>query len=205
MNTNSFSIHFCIPTSNYSVDAIASVYSYCDWHENIQYFGLPPGEEHYWLLSEIARQLPKGSRVLDVGTYLGFSAVAFSSNPNINIITVDIVDEIGFQTPKQRPNITFLIEDDILSKLHEYVDCPVIMLDTNHEGEFEREFIAKLESLEYKGIVICDDIYLNDAMKEFWQSVQQEKVDVSRVGHWTGTGIIIFDNETVNVSLKEEV
>lgn len=194
-----------ISTKDYRVEAIASVYSFCDWHENIQYFGLPPGEEHYWLLSEIARQLPKGSRVLDVGTYLGFSAVAFSSNPHIKVITVDIVDEIGFNVPKQKENITFLIEDNILDKLYEYLDCPIIMLDTNHEGQFEKDFIAKLEELQYKGIVLCDDIYLNDAMKDFWINVKQEKLDFTRVGHWTGTGIILFDSNTVNISLNEEI
>jgi len=197
-------MNFLIPTKDYSVSAIGSVYSFCDWHDNIQYFGLPPGEEHYWLLSEIARQLPKGTRVLDVGTYLGFSAVAFASNPNIQVITVDIVDEIGFNVTKQRENITFLIEDNILDKLHEYLDCPVIMLDTNHEGQFEKDFIAKLAQLQYRGIVICDDIFLNDAMKDFWESVVQEKQDISIVGHWTGTGVIYFDKKHVNLTIQDK-
>jgi hypothetical protein len=29
-------------------------------------------------------------------------------------------------------------------------------------------------------------------MKEFWNSIKQEKYDVTDKGHWSGTGIVFF-------------
>jgi hypothetical protein len=37
-----------------------------------------------------------------------------------------------------------------------------IFLDTYHDGGFEREFILALLKNNYKGMVLCDDIYLNN-------------------------------------------
>ena len=40
--------------------------------------------------------------------------------------------------------------------------------------------------------MLLDDIDLNQPMKEFWGIINEEKYDVSHVGHWSGTGIVIF-------------
>jgi hypothetical protein len=37
-----------------------------------------------------------------------------------------------------------------------------------------------------------DDIYLNAEMTNFWNGLQNEKYDLTKVGHWSGTGIAIF-------------
>lgn len=189
-------MQYNIPLSIYSFQSLYKVSLYAEWHENAKYFYLPPGHEHYWLLSELAKQVPNNSTVLDVGTYLGYSALALSTNENINVVTVDIVDEIQYNLPKQKENIKFLIEEDIISKLPKYINCPIIMLDTNHEGEFEELFVQKLIDLNYKGILICDDIHLNEPMKKFWSNISLRKQDISNLGHWSGTGIIFFDAST---------
>ena len=80
------------------------------------------------------------------------------------------------------------------------LEAPFIMLDTFHDGGFEREFILELLKNNYKGMVLCDDIYLNDEMKSFWEWVPLQKIDVSKYGHWSGTGIILFD-QTLKVLL----
>ena len=38
-----------------------------------------------------------------------------------------------------------------------------------------------------------DDINLNEAMWKFWASIKQTKSEITRIGHWSGTGIVLFD------------
>lgn len=187
-------MHYTLPFLNFSLDKLNEYSFYTEWHVNSQYFALAPGVEHYWVVSELARKLPPGTKVLDVGTYLGFSALAFSTNENIHVYTVDLVDEIQDNFIKQKKNITFLYED-ILQSLPKYIHCPIIMLDTNHEGPFEVAFVKRLEELNFKGILICDDIHLNEAMRNFWKNIQQRKQDITHIGHWSGTGVIFFNDD----------
>ena len=79
------------------------------------------------------------------------------------------------------------------------LSSPFIMLDTLHTGEFEKELISVLIEKKYKGVVLCDDIYLNKEVKDFWSWVPLKKIDVSDTGHWSGTGIIIFDENYINI------
>jgi hypothetical protein len=56
-----------------------------------------------------------------------------------------------------------------------------------------------LEKNGYRGIVILDDIHLNDHMNTFWNNITQKKHDVTNVGHFSGTGIIIFDQSRFQI------
>jgi hypothetical protein len=38
-----------------------------------------------------------------------------------------------------------------------------------------------------------DDINLNNPMKEFWNVITEDKYDISEYGHWSGTGLVIFE------------
>ena len=51
----------------------------------------------------------------------------------------------------------------------------------------------ELEKIGYKGLVLLDDTKLNEGMVTFWNSITQEKLDISDYGHWSGTGIVNFD------------
>jgi len=52
-----------------------------------------------------------------------------------------------------------------------------------------------LKKNNYIGILILDDIYLNEPMRYFWNEVckNEDKMDISHLGHWSGTGIIYFN------------
>jgi len=90
-------------------------------------------------------------------------------------------------------NINYTI-DNILSGKYENIinESPFIMLDTYHDGIFEREFYSYLQLINWKGMLLLDDILLNDPMKEFWNDITEEKYDITNVGHATGTGIVLF-------------
>ena len=68
----------------------------------------------------------------------------------------------------------------------------VIMLDTYHDGEFEKEFYDFIKP-DFKGVLVLDDIHLNKPMQSFWRSITEPKEDLTKIGHYSGTGVVYFD------------
>lgn len=187
--------------NNVSLDSLNSM---ADWHHHYQFFHLNPGVEHYKLLSYLSFQFPPGTTVYDIGTFLGYSALTLSHNPNVKVITYNIEENIppNVHSIKYKNNIECKIKN-CLEDIDELVKSPFIMLDTAHTGDFERQLIEQLIANNYKGCVLCDDIYLNSEMRQFWDWVPLKKIDVTKYGHWSGTGIIVFDESFVSIKVIE--
>lgn len=163
------------------------------------YFYMDCGKEHYKLLIAISF-LFNNSTFIDIGSHLGESAIALASNPTNSVISFDIVDTYKSYIDKIKDdgrfeNIKFMKEDVLLWK-SSLLQSPFIMLDTYHDGIFEEEFIKFLSDVDYQGIVLLDDIHLNCQMENFWTNIKQHKVDISRIGHHSGTGIVLFNSLT---------
>jgi hypothetical protein len=183
---------------------LIDLYPYVTWHKNSQYFDLQAGREHYRLLAWLSLQLQKHEVVYDIGTYLGFSALALSYNRTCKVKTYDLVSCIPKNqiSPEYRSNIEFHIENILETKdFLTILDAPIIVLDTNHDGVFEKKFYNALYENEYRGLLVCDDIHLNPQMEEFWNSILLDKIDVTSVGHWSGTGIVMFDKTYFSFNL----
>lgn len=183
-------------------ELLVDLFPFTTWSPFCKYFmGV---NEHYRLLSHLSWQLERGDFVVDVGTFLGFSALALSHNQNARVISYDISQSIPATsetfTPLHRSTIDFRL-GDVLKDLSSLLDAPFMFLDTNHDGTFERQFIQELQRLEYKGIVFCDDIDLNDDMRSFWTDVTLPKIDLTSVGHWSGTGAILFDPSVTRLEI----
>ncbi len=175
---------------------------YAAWHFYIQYFVLGPGKEHYPLLAHLAMQCEPGDIIVDLGTHVGMSALALAYNEHVKVISYDLVDLIQTEEPSAKtcPNIDLRImncKHDVATLLQ----AKIILMDVDpHDGIQEKEYIELLMKHEYKGIVLCDDIYL-DAMKPFWDWVPLKKLDISHYGHWSGTGAIIFDPNSADLQV----
>lgn len=173
---------------------LTNMVPYAAWHYYIQYFVLGPGKEHYPLLAHMASQCEPGDLIVDMGTHVGMSALALASNEKVQVISYDLIDLIDTKEPSAKtcPNIELRImncKNDVATLLR----AKIILMDVDpHDGIQEKEYIELLIRHGYKGIVLCDDIYL-DAMKPFWEWVPLKKIDLSHYGHWSGTGAIIFD------------
>jgi hypothetical protein len=154
------------------------------------YFLEKEGQEHYKLLAYFST-LFENQVLLDVGTYKGCSALALAYNQKNKIKSFDLGN---FRDINSKPNnIEFILDDFTDGKYKELVlKSPLIMLDTDHDGYFEHKTYNYLKEINWKGYLLLDDIYLNQPMKEFWGIINEEKYDVSHVGHWSGTGIVIF-------------
>ena len=155
------------------------------------YFLEIPGKEHYNLLAYISTMY-SGETLLDIGTYKGCSAIALSHNPLNRVISFDISE--GLLKLSQHPvNVEFRVDNILDLKNKELIlTSPFIMLDTAHDGPFEHEFYNYLLEIGYTGILLLDDIHLNNSMEEFWESISIEKYDISNIGHVTGTGLVYF-------------
>jgi predicted O-methyltransferase YrrM len=148
--------------------------------------------EHYSLLTSFSKQMPKGSVIVDVGTYQGYSAVALASNPGVSVVTYDIQDFVKIPLPA---NVRQIVRDSF-ECIPEICQSDLILLDISpHDGIKEQRFFDELLKNGFQGVLILDDIHwgLDAGMNSFWNSIPLKKFDVTSLGHYTGTGIVVFD------------
>ena len=175
------------------------------------------GYEHYKLFMGISKQL-SNIKILEIGTHHGNSAICFSFgnyyNNNNKIDTYDITNMIQ-ENPKENfknMNISYFLQN-ILNENYcdnnkDYLlSFDIIFIDIDpHEGLLEYDMYLWLKKNNYQGIIIYDDIKLGlnheanstratqHSMIDFWNKIDKEfKIDISNVGHISGTGLINFN------------
>lgn len=165
---------------------------------NKEEFPSYPGKEHYKLLSYLVSNFSNGT-IIDIGTHTGSSAYALSLNKSNVVHSFDIVAKIDPRL-KRIPNIQFHIEnlwdDETRAKWKDTIlNSQLIVLDIDpHEGKMEYEFYCFLRDNNYQGVVIADDIWYFKGMRDnFWYHIPHRyKRDLTKSGHWSGTGLISF-------------
>jgi hypothetical protein len=134
-------------------------------------------------------------QIADVGTYRGASAIALAQNPKNKVFSLDVG---VFKNDIPMNNIEFRIgnfqtDKDIQENI---LKCPFIFLDIDHMYTNEIWFYNFLKENNWKGIMFCDDIYLCEEMKKFWNEISHPKFDLTQYGHFSGTGAVLFNEET---------
>jgi predicted O-methyltransferase YrrM len=191
-----------VEVTNQELDAIdLSEYKLRRQQTNVpeHWFLLESGKEHYRLLYYIS-SLYTGKTFIDIGTWVGDSALALASNKENNVISFDIVRQprntqgvyVNIDELIKDENIKFLLGDATKYNKEEILNSPFIMLDTAHDGIFENEFYNFLHEINYKGFFFLDDIHLNEPMRQFWNNITEDKYDLTKVGHWSGSGLVHF-------------
>jgi len=184
-----------IKTLNYD-EYFKNIYNFKD------YFFEEPSKQHYRLLSYMST-LYDGVHILDIGTHVGDSCMALSYNENNIVYTFDIRDDVEYDKNIKK-NIKFNFEDILTNNENRekwkdiILNSAFIFLDVDpHNGNMEYDFYLFLKENDYKGFVICDDIwYFKDMRNNFWYKIPFEnKYDISEFGHWSGTGIFTFNPE----------
>jgi hypothetical protein len=151
------------------------------------FFHLPSGKEHYRLLMYIS-SLYNNCVLYDVGTYQGFSSIALSYNKTNKVISYDIKKCIPAYPIKH--NLKYCIGD--VTELEDLNSTQFIFLDVNHDGSFENKFYNHLHDIKWNGLLLLDDINFNEPMNQFWNNISEEKYDITKIGHWSGTGLVNF-------------
>lgn len=157
-------------------------------------------QEHYELLAVIT-QFMNNKLIVDAGTFMGLSAAHLAINNSNKVITYDIDDKHLNNQWVLKPNIEFK-KMPVLDDLDTVLKADMIFLDIDpHDGLQEKILSDALINNKYKGIVVADDINLNQGMKDWWQSLPGIKIDLTDVGHFSGTGLWILRSTEADVSL----
>jgi predicted O-methyltransferase YrrM len=199
--TDNMAHHFSISSEAVENVDLTSLAQYVPNETYKQYFLEEAGREHYKLISHLASQVPMGSTIADLGTLYGLSALALAAGkPSATIETYDIKDWIPSATRKvtssKFPNIHYKFQDGVSEDVAFHVaasQMPLVILDVDpHDGKQERACVEHLTRAGFEGLLLCDDIHLNTSMEAFWAWVPHKKLDVTHLGHWSGSGLITF-------------
>lgn len=132
--------------------------------------------------------------ILDIGTRTGGSALALSHNIKNKVISYDLVEQ-GASSIK-RENIEWKIQNFMEDETIPWNKVSIIMIDVDpHDGSQEREMMSWLREKNWKGILIHDDIGPDwPDIQTMWNEINDEKYDLTDIGHISGTGIVNFGN-----------
>lgn len=181
---------------------------YTRWHHFSTFFERDAGVEHYKLLAYLSGQCDDGEVIYDIGTFLGYSALAMAHNSRVKVVTYDLVNHIDVKqlTARDVSNIEFKLADCTKSaEAAQIAKSPLVFLDVDpHDGIQEPQIFESLEKSGFKGLLVLDDIHLNEGMKSFWNWIPSKynKYDISKYGHHSGTGIVVFDPTRFDVVIN---
>lgn len=196
-----------MPHYNIDLQGIQNI-PFDDYYSNIvtnkseEIYGIP-GKQHYRLLSYFST-LFDNSTIIEIGTHYGHSALALSYNTTNTIYSFDIVNKKNNPLIESRENIHFqfdnLFEQEGREKWRDTIlKSAFVFLDVDpHNGTMEWDFYNWLKEIDYRGFVICDDVwFFKDMRDKFWYKIPYEyRYDISEFGHFSGTGIFTF-NENI--------
>lgn len=184
-------MNFFEDISNELLDVLnMNLYQTIDNKEYQNYYTEKSSKEHYRLLTHISNSFDNQTFV-DIGSLKGSSALALSTNKKNKVYSFNLFNQLSLSTIPE--NIEFIIDNVINGKYdHILMTAKFILLDTFHDGTFEKQFYNHLVSIGYLGYLLLDDIHLNPEMKEFWNSIDKNKIDLTHIGHWSGTGLVYF-------------
>jgi len=150
--------------------------------------------EHYRLLSYLVNKF-QNTVVIDAGTYQGWSALAMAQNTSNKVLSYDIMP-LSFDFLQPYPNVELIVKDINIEDESVILSAELIMLDVDpHDGVQEAAFIQKLIDMNYTGYVLCDDIFLNEEMRNWWEGISLPKYELTEVGHMHGTGLVCFNTK----------
>lgn len=152
------------------------------------------GTEHYKLLSYISG-LFENQLILDLGTKLGLSAFVLAKNNKNKVITYDISGRPSEMDAFQHlvPNLEFRMMNVLDEDPNVFKEAKLMFLDIDpHDGNQEAKFISLLESINWTGVLLVDDIEWFEGMKRWFDGIKQTKYNITKWGHVSGTGLIDF-------------
>jgi len=174
-----------------------------------RYYDNKSGENEYRLYSYLTTFF-NNPTILDIGTFYGRSAISLSYNETNNVISYNLIDQIKNNKHKiyTKQNLEFRIKNVLEDLNKEMIDkTKIIMIDIDHYKVIEEQILGRLRELNFSGIILLDDIHhpireMRIPMEELWNNIPEKKYDVTKYGHISGTGLIIFGDEPIEIILE---
>lgn len=178
---------------NGNKDIISNImqYNYSGWD-------FTPGKSEYLLYCYLS-DLFDNTIILDIGTGGGGSSKAFGFNLKNKVISYDLSKRREIPIS---PNIDYRIGQFTEDTNIDYSHVSIIMIDVDpHDGLKEPIMVDYLKSINWSGLLIFDDIrcicnccasHVFPELEKYWNSLDEEKYDLTDVGHDSGTGLINF-------------
>jgi predicted O-methyltransferase YrrM len=160
--------------------------------------------EHYKLLSYLS-DLFNGETILDLGTRDGLSSLVLAMNGKNKVITYDLQNKPKemFDFESKVPNLEFKQMNVFHENIEIFKESRFIFMDLDpHDGVQEKKMIELLDSIDWKGILVADDIEWFPNMKIWFDGLNKIKYNVTKWGHGSGTGIIDFSEKLEILNLK---
>lgn len=150
------------------------------------YIDQEAGKEHYRLLVWLGNKV-KG-RILELGTFRGHSALCLGFGGQ-DVLSYDVDDNLSI---KKLPwNVSIAYTDQ--GYLDFGANVNLIFLDTLHDGIYEAQVLEYIRKINWKGILVMDDIVLFPELAKLWAEIPERKEDWTDIGHHSGTGVIWFE------------
>jgi predicted O-methyltransferase YrrM len=157
-----------------------------------------PGE-HYRLLAALV-EVAGVDLAIEVGTYTGMGALALAG-AGARVQTYDLVPWDQFShTLFHRDDFDDRIsqrigdlanQDYFDSQLDDLRAADLILIDGPKDGVFEPAFLSKLLPVLRAGQVLVLDDIRKLQMLQTWRDISLPKLDVTSLGHWSGTGLAV--------------
>ncbi len=165
--------------------------------------------QHYELLHLIP-EITNAQYIVEIGTASGCSLVSFLTSANVKYIdtfdinpletnagwvsketNIKIANYLQKNSNRWQQHVVNLTINEEFNRYSEILNrADIIFVDADHTGFTENKLFSLFSQLDIdsKKLFIWDDIYLS-SMVSFWNNLQFDKIDVSPLGHYSGTGI----------------
>ncbi|MGB8853934.1 MAG: hypothetical protein WCC69_10255 [Pirellulales bacterium] len=165
-----------------------------------QFLNVYPGE-HYRLLAALVRLLDE-PLVVEVGTFTGLATSVMHAEGAV-VHTFDILPWRNFRSHLTQAmfdtgGVTQHLDDLAVPELFDrhYAllnSADLLFLDGPKDNYFEHALMTHLQKLLPKPnrLIVMDDIRLMN-MVELWGNLPHPKMDMTSLGHWSGTGLVDY-------------
>jgi len=166
-----------------------------------------PGE-HYRLLAGIV-QILQPKTLIEIGTFTGLSALAMLKfmPKDSTLYTFDLIDwhdipdsslrEEDFADGRLVQVLADLADPEAMKEHADKLkDATFMFVDGPKDKKFESAFLENLRSVpfEEEPFLLFDDIKDWNMLK-IWREITMPKMDITSLGHWTGTGVLQWKNK----------
>lgn len=162
-----------------------------------------PGENYRLLAGFVQVMRPR--RIIEVGTEKGFATLAMKEvlPAGGKILTFDILpwtSQSSVITQEDLASGAVEVAQDDLSRLEtaqRYAaalrEADFLFVDAAKDGVQERLFLEnfRMVGLKRNAILFFDDIRLWNMLK-IWRDISLPKLDLTGLGHWSGTGVVLW-------------